>query len=236
MAEETMKDFEKEIEESFANKKQIEDPDAGKWARLEELLENKEVVRVKVIEVVKSGCVAYLEDIRGFIPASHLSLEHVDNLDDFQNKNLDVIVITVDPENKKLVLSHREVERAKRDAAKAEKISQIHAGDMLDGKVEMLKDYGAFVDLGGVSGLLHISQISHNRIKHPGVVLKEGQEIKVKVLDVKDGKISLSMKALIPAPGEFAEDAVDETDGFKYEEKGQATTDLGSLLKGLKLN
>ena len=108
-------------------------------------------------------------------------------------------------------------------------MAAIKAGSVLEGEVESLKDYGAFVKLdAGVTGLLHVSQISRQRIKHPGVVLKEGQRITVKVLNVNENKISLSMRAL-EAEEETQEEAV-----FDYKESGQATTGLGALLKGIK--
>ena len=109
----------------------------------------------------------------------------------------DPIIITVDPEKKKLVLSGREVEKEKKAAQRKERLAQFKAGDVVEGTVDNIKDYGAFVKLAdGIDGLLHISQISTQRIKHPGAVLKEGQTVKVKILSIADGKISLSMKAL----------------------------------------
>ena len=111
------------------------------------------------------------------------------------------------------------------------KVAEIKEGEVLTGKVETIKDYGAFVDLGdGVSGLVHISQISLDRIKHPSVVLKEGQEVQVKVIGNKDGKISLSMKALEEKPEE--EEIVEKVEIPKAEEIG---TSLGSLFKNIKL-
>ena len=110
----------------------------------------------------------------------------------------DPIIITVDPEKKRLVLSGREVEKEKKAAQRKERLAQFKAGDVVEGTVDNIKDYGAFVKLAdGIDGLLHISQISTQRIKHPGAVLKEGQTVKVKILSIADGKISLSMKALI---------------------------------------
>ena len=109
----------------------------------------------------------------------------------------DPIIITVDPEKKRLVLSGREVEKEKKAAQRKERLAQFKAGDVVEGTVDNIKDYGAFVKLAdGIDGLLHISQISTQRIKHPGAVLKEGQTVKVKILSIADGKISLSMKAL----------------------------------------
>lgn len=244
MAEETMKDFEKEIAESFKSKKQLEDADAGKWEKFAKMLEDSEKFTVTVAEAVKGGVVAMVEEVRGFIPASHLSTQHVENLEDFVNKELEVLLVTVDPEKKRLVMSHRELEKASRKSGKAEKLASINVGDVLTGKVESLKDYGAFIDLGdGVSGLLHVSQISYKRVKTPADVLKEGQEVEVKVIGKDNGKISLSMKALQEAPAGYEEKAPregrpgkeDPSDGFKYEEKGKAVTSLGDLLKGIKL-
>ena len=108
---------------------------------------------------------------------------------------MEAVIITVDPEKKRLVLSGRQVERQKREEARKERLAQFKPGDVVEGTVDSLKDYGAFVKLAeGVDGLVHISQISTQRIKHPGAVLKEGQTVKVKILSIADGKISLSMR------------------------------------------
>ena len=142
-----------------------------------------------------------------------------------------MIVITADTEKKRLVLSGREVEKDRKEAERKEKLAQFKAGDVVEGTVDSLKNYGAFIKLAdGVDGLLHVSQISTQRIKHPGVVLKEGQSVKVKILSVADGKISLSMKALT-APVEDEE----QHERFDYKETASVTTGLGDLLKGLKL-
>ena len=122
--------------------------------------------------------------------------------------------------------------------------SSLKVGDVLDGKVETIKDYGAFVDLGGdATGLLHVSQISRKRVKTPADVLQEGQEIKVKVIKVGDGKISLSMRALEEPEqgardfrGERSSSEEPQEDYRKFVAKEKATTNLGDLLKGIKLN
>jgi len=245
MADETMKDFEQEIAESFKSKKQIEDADAGKWEKFSQMMADGEKLTVKVAEAVKGGVVAFVDDVRGFIPASHLSTQHVENLEDFVGKEIEVVMVTVDNEKKRLVMSHRELEKKARKAGKAAALAAIKTGDVLKGKVESLKDYGAFIDLGdGVSGLLHVSQIAWKRVKTPADVLKEGEEVEVKVIGVENGKVSLSIKALKEAPAGFEEKAPreraprndDPTDGFKYEEKGKAVTSLGDILKGIKLD
>ena len=244
MAEETMKDFEKEINESFAQKKKLEDADAGKWDKFQQMLEAKEKVTVKIEEAVKGGVVAFLDEVRGFIPASHLSTQHVENLEEYKGKDLEVIVITVDPEKKRLVMSHRELEKSSRRNDRAAKLAAINVGDTVNGVVESIKDYGAFIDLGdGISGLVHISQLAYTRVKSVGAVLKEGQEVAAKVIAKEKGKISLSVKALQEAPEGYEEEAPrgeraprePKEDYSKYEEKESATTSLGDLLKGIKL-
>ena len=203
------------------------------WDKLNSMMENQENVSVKVTEVTKGGVVAYLEGIRGFIPASKLSLEYVEEteLESYLHKTLEVRVIGAEEENKRLVLSAREILKEAADAERSKKISNVEVGLVTEGIVEVLKPYGAFVNLGnGLSGLLHISQICNNRIKHPGVVLKEGQTVKVKITEIKEGKLSLSMKALEDVAAKEIEEEV-----FEIPETEEVTTSLGALLAGLKL-
>ena len=203
------------------------------WDKLKTLMESQENVTVKVTEVTKGGVVAFLEGVRGFIPASKISLEYVEEteLENYLHQTLEVRVINVDEENKRLVLSAREILKEAADAERAKKISNVEVGLVTEGIVEILKPYGAFVNLGnGLSGLLHISQICNNRIKHPGVVLKEGQTVKVKITEIKDGKLSLSMKALEDVAAKEIEEEV-----FEIPEAEEVTTSLGSLLAGFKL-
>ena len=235
---ETMEDYAAELEASYKtlNKRNIEisEDESGvleKWAHFTQMLEERTVFSVKIAEAVKAGVVAYVDDVRAFIPASQLSTEYVEKLEDWQGKHVDAVIITVDPEKKRLVLSGREVEKEKKAAQRKERLAQFKAGDVVEGTVDNIKDYGAFVKLAdGIDGLLHISQISTQRIKHPGAVLKEGQTVKVKILSIADGKISLSMKALIEQETEE-----EEHETFDYKETAAATTGLGDLLKGLKL-
>ena len=203
------------------------------WDKLKTLMESQENVTVKVTDVTKGGVVAFLEGVRVFIPASKISLEYVEEaeLENYLHQTLEVRVINVDEENKRLVLSAREILKEAADAERVKKISNVEVGLVTEGVVETLKPYGAFVNLGnGLSGLLHISQICNNRIKHPGVVLKEGQIVKVKITEIKDGKISLSMKALEDVAAKEIEEEV-----FEIPEAEAVTTSLGSLLAGFKL-
>ena len=145
------------------------------WDVLTGYLEEKKEIAVKVSEVVNAGVVAYLEGIRGFIPASHLSLSYVENLEEYKGKTLEVRVITVDREKEKLVLSAREVLREKAREEQDHKVAMLVPGTVMEGTVESLQTYGAFVDLkDGLSGLVHISQISQRRIKKPSEMIKLG--------------------------------------------------------------
>ena len=172
-----------------------------------------------------------MEGVRGFIPASKLALRYVEDTSEYQNKEVEANIIEVDVAKKRLVLSCRDILVQKSLEEKAEKVKGVAVGSIVEGTVEQLKDYGAFVDIGdGISGLLHVSQISDKRISHPKAVLKEGQKVKVKITKVENGKISLSMKALMDVTQKDSEPA------FDYKESGQATTGLGALLKGIKLD
>lgn len=233
---ETMDDYAVELEASFKafderrSKTYVEEenPNAEAWQALKQMQEDKTIVKVKIKEIVKGGAIAYLEEMKAFIPASQLSLEYIENLEEWVGKYLEVRVITADPEAKRLVLSAKDILRERQEAAKSEKLAAYKAGDIIDGTVDSIKPYGAFVNMeDGLSGLLHISQISNQRIKHPGVVLQEGQKIKVKILSIAEGKISLSMKAL---ESEEQEEPVN----FDYQGDGMISTGLGDLLKGLK--
>lgn len=204
------------------------------WDKLKEMMDKKEVVTVQILETVKAGVVTYLEGIRAFIPASQLSDTYVENTADWIDKDVDVRIITCDPEKKRLVLSGKEVMRDRRREERRRRIDSMQVGTVLEGTVETIKPYGAFVDLGdGISGLVHVSQMSQKRVENPAEVVKEGEKVKVKITKVADGKISLSMKALEDAPVQEKEESVDIS---LYTTKENATTNLGELLKGLKFD
>ena len=202
------------------------------WDVLAGYLEEKKDISVKVSEVVNAGVVAYVEGIRGFIPASQLDISYVDNLDEYKGKVLDVRVITVNPEKEKLVLSAKEILRERAKEEHDHKVAMIVPGTVLEGTVESLQTYGAFVDLkDGLSGLVHISQISQRRIKKPSEVLKVGDKVKVKVLNTNDGKISLSMKAV----EEQQADEIESVDVKQYASSGSMGTSLGELFAKLNI-
>lgn len=202
------------------------------WDVLAGYMEEKKNLSVKVSEAVNAGVVAYLEGIRGFIPASHLALSYVEDLEAYKGKELTVRVITVDQEKEKLVLSAKEVLREQKKEEHDHKVAMIVPGTILEGTVESLQPYGAFVDLkDGLSGLVHISQICQRRIKKPSEVLKVGDKVKVKVLNTNDGKISLSMKA---AEEQQAEE-VESFDTKQFDSGESVGTSLGDLFAKLGL-
>ena len=201
------------------------------WDKRKDYMDSQTNLKVKLGGIVKGGAIAYLEGIRGFIPASKLSLNYVEDLDEWLGKELEVRVITADAENKRLVLSAREILREKAEEERKAKISNVEVGLVTEGTVETIKPYGAFVNIGnGLSGLVHISQISDKRIKSPSAVLSVGDKVKVKVTAIKDGKLSLSMKALNDVAAEEIQEEV-----FEMPETEAATTSLASLFKNIKL-
>lgn len=203
------------------------------WDKLQEAQKTKKVYHVKVAGAVNGGCVAYVEGVRGFIPASKLALEYVEEPADYLNKELDVQVISVDEDAKRVVLSAKELLLAKVMEEKNKKINKYTVGTVMEGTVEQLKDYGAFVNIGdGITGLVHISQISDRRLKHPSQVLKEGDKVKVKIIKIENNKISLSIREA----AELTNREVEEEGPAEYEDNGAAATGLGALLKGFKLN
>ncbi|MBQ4176592.1 MAG: S1 RNA-binding domain-containing protein [Lachnospiraceae bacterium] len=211
---------------------------AKAWDRLTSLLESKDSVEVKITGVTKAGVITMLEGVRGFIPASKLSLGYIaeDELPNWIGKTIETRVITAEKEGRKLVLSAKEILREKEAQERKDAAALVKVGLVTEGVVETIKDYGAFVNLGkGVTGLLHVSQISQKRIKTPSEVLEQGQKVKVKVTKVADGRISLSMKALEEsAAPEAAEEKEEIT--FKLPKSESIGTGLGALLKGLKLD
>lgn len=203
------------------------------WDKLKEYKEQEKELTVKIAGIVPSGVVAYVEGIRGFIPASQLALSYVEVDDTWLGRELPVQVITVEESKKKLVMSAKVILRRKAEEERNHKISMMVPGTVVEGTVESLMPYGAFVDLGdGISGLVHISQISQKRIAKPSEVLTVGQKVKVKILNTNDQKVSLSMKAL----QEEMVDVERPKEVREYVSGERASTSLGDLLKGIKLN
>lgn len=174
------------------------------WEKLEEKFKNNETVEAKVKNVVKGGLIASIDGVNGFIPASQVSVKFVKDLNQYVGKILKCKIIDFDIEKKKLILSSKIVEKEEKEEKKKDLWENIHENDIIKGKVQRITDFGAFVDIGGVDGLIHISDMAWYRIKHPSEVLQEGQEVEVKVLNVdkEKGKISLGLKQTLQEPWE----------------------------------
>lgn len=202
------------------------------WDVLTGYMEEKKEIDVKVSEIVNAGAVAYVEGIRGFIPASQLDITYVEDLEPYKGKKLTVRVIAVDKEKEKLILSAKDILRERAKEEHDHKVAMIVPGTVLEGIVESLQPYGAFVDLkDGLTGLVHISQICQRRIKKPSEVLKVGDKVNVKVLNTNDGKISLSIKA---AQEQEAQE-VETFDTKQFSSEESVGTSLGDLFKKLGL-
>lgn len=226
---EEMKVNEVQTEETMADYEEHFD-DANPWNRVYNYLENKTVLHVKVEGIVNGGVIVMIEGLRGFVPASRLSLSYIEDLETFLLKDIDVQVIDVDQANNRLVLSARELLKAKEKEEREAQLASVQIGSVMKGVVETLQNYGAFVKLeNDLSGLVHISQISQKRIKQPSDVLSIGDEIEVKVIGIKDGKISLSKKAL----EEIEEEEVEEN--VEIPEAEEIGTSLGDLFKNIQL-
>lgn len=230
MSEEIVKEVTEEVteetEETAAETNSV-------WAGFEEKMKANTVITVEIAGVVKSGVVAYIDGVRGFIPASQLSTEYVEDLESWLGKMVDVMIIEAKEDEKRLILSGKKV--ARREERK-KKFESITVGSVLEGTVESLQPYGAFIDLGDkISGLVHISQISTKRIKTPEDVLAVGDKVTVKVLSNEKRKISLSMRAVLEDAKKEEEAAAPKEETFHYKEKGKASTNLGDLLKDIQL-
>ena len=209
----------------------VEASDDLAWEKLNQYMEDKTILDVTVKGVVNAGVIAYVEGIRGFIPASKLSLSYVEDLNEYLNRQIQVQVIDLDRAKDRLILSARDILREKAREERKARISNVEVGLVTEGTVESIKPYGAFIDLGnGLSGLVHVSQISEKRIKDPSVVLSVGDKVKVKVIAIKEGKLSLSMKALNDVAVQEIEEEV-----YELPKAEEATTSLGSLFANIKL-
>ncbi|MED0800796.1 30S ribosomal protein S1 [Bacillus safensis] len=171
------------------------------WEDLEKKFETKEVFEAEVKDVVKGGLVVDI-GVRGFIPASLVEAHYVEDFTDYKGKTLSLVVVELDREKNRVILSHRAVVEQEQLDKKQDFLQKLEVGSVIDGKVQRLTDFGEFVDIGGIDGLVHISQLSHAHVEKPSDVVEEGQEVKVKVLavDRDNERISLSIKETLPGP------------------------------------
>ncbi|MCG3089958.1 30S ribosomal protein S1 [Sporosarcina cyprini] len=187
------------------SKRKVDAEDA--WGDLEEKFNNNETIETEVKDVVKGGLVVDL-GVRGFIPASLVEDHFVETFDDYKGRTMTFKIVEMDKEKNRLILSHRAVLQEEKSQKKEEVLDDLKEGDVLEGTVQRIASFGAFVDIGGVDGLVHISQLSHEHIEKVSDVLKEGDKVKVKVLSVdRDSeRISLSIKDTLPGPWEDIEE------------------------------
>ncbi|XYY59165.1 30S ribosomal protein S1 [Bacillus velezensis] len=171
------------------------------WEDLEKKFDTKEVFEAEVKDVVKGGLVVDI-GVRGFIPASLVEAHFVEDFTDYKGKTLSLIVVELDRDKNRVILSHRAVVEKEQTAKKHDFLQTLEVGSVLEGKVRRLTDFGAFVDIGGIDGLVHISRLSHSHVEKPSDVVEEGQDVKVKVLSVDrdNERISLSIKETSPGP------------------------------------
>ncbi|WP_349582072.1 30S ribosomal protein S1 [Leuconostoc citreum] len=169
-----------------------------------------DTVDAKVVNAVRGGLIVMVNGVRGFVPASMVAERFVSDLNQFKNKDIKAQVIEIDAANARLILSRKAVAAQERAAQLAEVFSKLSVGEVVEGTVARLTDFGAFVDLGGVDGLVHVSEISHDRVKNPADVLTKGDKVNVKILalDTEKGRISLSIKATQRGPWDEAADKI----------------------------
>jgi small subunit ribosomal protein S1 len=179
------------------------------WEDLTQKFENGTVFEAQVKDVVKGGLVVDL-GIRGFVPASLVEAHFVEDFSDYKDKTLTFKIVELDKEKNRLILSHRAVVEQEKGKQKKAILDAIEPGKVLDGTVQRITDFGAFVDIGGVDGLVHISQLSHQHVDRPSDVVEEGQKVTVKVLSVDrdNERISLSIKETLPGPWSNIENKV----------------------------
>ncbi|MYU75795.1 30S ribosomal protein S1 [Ligilactobacillus salivarius] len=183
------------------------------WNEIEDKFKAGETIKAPVTQVVKGGLVVDA-GIRGFVPASMVSDHFVEDLNQFKGQELELKIVEIEPSDNRLILSRKELVQAEREAKRQAVMEKLVAGDVVEGKVARLTNFGAFIDLGGVDGLVHVSEISYERVNKPADALKVGQEVKVKVLsvDAEKGRISLSIKQTLPEPWEQVPEQVAEGD------------------------
>jgi small subunit ribosomal protein S1 len=206
------------------------------WDELKEDFKDGTVFRIKITEAVPAGITGYVKGIRAFIPASQIALEYVEDTESYVGMTLEAVIITVEPKEKKLVLSAKMIARERAVVEKTQKIGRLNEGDIVEGKIERMESYGIFIGIGeGLTGLCHISQITNRFIKSPKEIVKLGENVKAKILKIEGDRISLSMKALL-------EDTEESDSSYEVPEEYRGSTDenhdespFAKLLQGIKL-
>jgi small subunit ribosomal protein S1 len=171
------------------------------WGQLVEKFENGETFEAEIKDVVKGGLVVDL-GVRGFVPASLVEAHFVEDFTDYKGRTMTFKIVELDKEKNRIILSHRAVLEEEKGKQKHQVLASLQAGQVLEGTVQRITDFGAFVDIGGIDGLVHISQLSYQHVEKPSDVVEEGQKVQVKVLSVdrEHERISLSIKETLPGP------------------------------------
>lgn len=187
-------------EEAFILSKRKVDAEKA-WDSLEQQFQSGEVFETEVKDVVKGGLVVDL-GVRGFVPASLVEAHFVEDFSDYKGRMVTFKIVELDKEKNRLILSHRAVVEEEKGKQKQNRLGALQVGQIIDGKVQRITDFGAFVDIGGIDGLVHISQLSYEHVEKPTDVVQEGQQVQVKVLSVDrdNERISLSIKETLPGP------------------------------------
>ncbi|MGW9814997.1 30S ribosomal protein S1 [Staphylococcus cohnii] len=221
-------DEENETDTYILSKRQLETEKSYEF--LQEKLDNDENIEAKVTEVVKGGLVVDVGQ-RGFVPASLISTDFIEDFSHFEGQVLKLKVEELDPANNRVILSRKAVEALENAEKKDDLLNNLNEGDVIEGKVARLTNFGAFIDIGGVDGLVHVSELSHEHVKSPEDVVSIGDQVKVKVKSVdKDSeRISLSIKDTLPSPFESLRGEVNE--GDVIEGKVVRLTNFGAFVE-----
>lgn len=177
------------------------------WEELQEKADNGETITAPVKSTVRGGLVVDA-GVRGFVPASMVEDYFVEDFSPYVGKELEFKIVEIEPSDNRLILSHKEIAREQREAERAERLAELEEGSVVTGKVARLVNFGAFIDLGGVDGLVHISRIAHEHVNKPSDYLTVGEEVEVKILSVdeEEGRVSLSIKDTLPGPWDNIEE------------------------------
>ncbi|WP_251520804.1 MULTISPECIES: 30S ribosomal protein S1 [Staphylococcus] len=221
-------DEENETGNYILSKRQLETEKSYEF--LQEKLDNDETIEAKVTEIVKGGLVVDVGQ-RGFVPASLISTDFIEDFSGFEGETLKLKVEELDPANNRVILSRKAVEAIENAAKKESLLDSLKEGDVIDGKVARLTNFGAFIDIGGVDGLVHVSELSHEHVKSPEDVVNIGEDVKVKVksIDKDSERISLSIKETLPSPFESIEGEISE--GDTIEGKVVRLADFGAFVE-----
>ncbi|MBQ1994224.1 MAG: S1 RNA-binding domain-containing protein [Lachnospiraceae bacterium] len=206
------------------------------WDKLKEDYKDGTVFNVKITESVPSGVVCYVKGVRAFIPASQLALQYVEDTESYVGMKLDAVIITVEPRERKLVLSAKVIEKERALSEKTQQIGRLTIDSVVEGTVERIESYGAFINIGeGLTGLCHISQITNKFIKSPKEELKLGDKVKAKIINIEGDKIGLSIKALKEDEPEIEEESYDIPSEYSADSSSADESPFAKLLQGIKL-